>query len=120
MDQLSINLFGLLLIAFIVWWFWLYRSKPRQLQEDAPVEILVQDGVYTPSRIQVAAGQPVTLVFIRKDPAPCAEAVLFEGLNISKHLPLDTPVEVKITPEKAGEYAFSCQMKMYQGSLVVI
>ncbi|MBE9521287.1 MAG: cupredoxin domain-containing protein, partial [Proteobacteria bacterium] len=85
-----------------------------------PIEILVQDGVYTPSRIQVATGKPVTLVFMRKDPAPCAETVLFDGFNISKHLPMDTPVEIKITPEKTGEYAFTCQMKMYQGSLVVV
>ena len=120
MTQWSVNLLGLLLIALIIWWFWFSRSKPRQLQQEGPIEILVQDGVYTPSRIQVAAGKPVTLVFMRKDVTPCAETVLFEGLNISKHLPLDTPVEVKITPEKAGEYAFSCQMKMYQGSLVVV
>ncbi len=120
MDQLSINLLGFLVIAFIVWWFWFSKSKPRKLQEENLVEILVQDGVYTPSRIQVVAGKPVTLVFIRKDPTPCAETVVFDGFNISKHLPLDTPVEIIITPEKTGEYAFTCQMGMYQGSLVVV
>lgn len=120
MDQLSVNLLGLLLIAFIVWWFWLSKSKPRKLQEEDSIEILVQDGVYTPSRIQVAVGKPVTLVFIRKDATPCAETVLFDGFNISEQLPLDTPVEIKIIPEKTGEYAFTCQMKMYQGSLVVV
>ena len=32
---------------------------------------------------------------------------------------LGQPVELTITPKAAGEYAFTCQMQMYRGTLVV-
>jgi plastocyanin domain-containing protein len=83
-----------------------------------PIEIIVDNGVYTPARIEVPAGQPVTLRFVRKDPSPCAEKVLFDDLGISADLPLGKPVDVTMTPPRPGEYEFTCQMRMYRGTLV--
>lgn len=112
------NVAGLVLIAFIVWWFWL--AKPKLLRAGSGViEITVADGVYTPARIEVAAGKPITLRFLRKDPSPCAEKVLFDDFGISRDLPLNEPLEVTLTPVAPGEYEFTCQMRMYRGRLVV-
>ena len=119
MTTLLVNIIGLFTIALIIWWFWLSRPKAQLLQGEKPVEILVQDGVYRPSRIQVAIGKPVTLMFTRKDPSPCAEKVVFDDLNISQDLALDQTTEIKIIPDTIGEHEFTCQMKMYRGSLVV-
>jgi len=116
--MMLVNIIGLLLIAFIVWWFWI--KKPPSLKASSKViEIIVENGVYTPSRIEVNAGQEVSLSFLRKDPSPCAEKVIFDELNLSFDLPINKPVVVKFKAEKAGEYAFTCQMKMYVGSLNV-
>ena len=111
------NVAGLGLVGLIVWWFWL--SKPKaQRAASGVIDVIVEGGVYTPARIEVSAGQPVTLRFLRKDPSPCAEKVLFDDLGIAADLPIGQPVELTITPSKAGEYAFTCQMQMYRGTLV--
>lgn len=116
---MMVNLIGLILIALIVWWFWI--KKPQSLKASSDVvEVIVENGVYTPSRIEVKLGQPVNLSFVRKDPSPCAEKVIFDELNLSFDLPMNKAVAVKFKPEQVGEYAFTCQMKMYVGSLSVI
>ena len=117
MNLILVNLAGLVLIGLIVWWFWL--SKPKaQRAASGVIDVMVEGGVYAPARIEVTAGQPVTLRFLRKDPSPCAEKVLFDELGIAADLPIGQPVELTITPGKAGEYAFTCQMQMYRGMLV--
>ncbi len=114
-----INLLGVVVIALIIWWFWLSRPKAQRAQLDRPIEIIVDDGVYTPARIEVPLGKPVTLRFIRKDASPCAEKVLFDDFNISGDLPVGRPYDISFIPDKPGEHAFTCQMRMYRGSLVV-
>ena len=117
MTTTLVNVAGLAIAGLIVWWFWL--SKPKaQRAASGVIDVIVEGGVYAPARIEVAAGQPVTLRFLRKDPSPCAEKVLFDDLGIAADLPIGQPVELTITPSKAGEYAFTCQMQMYRGTLV--
>jgi plastocyanin domain-containing protein len=114
-----INLLGVVFIGLIVWWFWYYRSPTRVAPEGRPVEIVVADGVYSPARIEVAAGRPVTLRFVRRDPSPCAEKVLFDDLDVSADLPVGRPRDITLTPPKPGEYEFTCPMRMYRGKLIV-
>jgi plastocyanin domain-containing protein len=118
MTNALVNIAGLVLVGLIVWWFWLSKPKAQRAASDV-VEIVVEGGVYTPARIEVAAGRAVKLRFLRKDPSPCAEKVLFDDFGIAADLPIGQPVEISITPEKAGEFAFTCQMQMYRGTLVV-
>ena len=113
-----INLIGLTMIGAVVWWFWLYRPEALRVAGPQPIEIIVADGVYTPARIEVPAGKPVTLRFIRKDPNPCAEKALFDSLSVSADLPIGKPTDVIVTPPQPGEYEFTCQMRMYRGALV--
>ena len=118
MTTVLVNVAGLVLIGLIVWWFWL--SKPKtQRAASGVIDVIVEGGVYVPARIEVVAGQPVTLRFLRKDPSPCAEKVLFDELGIAADLPIGQPVEFTITPKMPGEYAFTCQMQMYRGTLAV-
>ena len=114
----AVNGAGLALIGLIVWWFWLSKPKAQRAARGV-IDVLVEGGVYTPARIEVAAGKPVTLRFLRKDPSPCAEKVLFDDLAVSADLPIGQPVELTLTPKEAGEHAFTCQMQMYRGTLVV-
>lgn len=113
-----VNLAGLALIGLIVWWFWLSQPKTQRATSDV-IDIVVDAGVYTPARIEMQAGQSLRLRFLRKDPSPCAEKVLFDDLGIAADLPVGKPVELTVTPKAAGEYAFTCQMQMYRGTLVV-
>ncbi|MDZ7661932.1 cupredoxin domain-containing protein [Thiohalophilus sp.] len=114
-----INLLGLALMLAIVWWFWIAKPATTQRQGDT-VDILVDDGVYTPSRIETPVNQPITLRFLRKDASPCAEQVIFSDFDISAELPVDDYKAITLTPQEKGEYDFTCQMQMYRGTLIVI
>lgn len=116
--MLVINLLGCLLIALIVWWFWIYKPGEMVVGEGA-VTILVENGIYEPSRIRLPAGQGGLLRFIRRDASPCAAMVIFDDFGISEELPLNTPKDIILPPMDAGEYAFTCQMQMYRGELIV-
>ncbi|MHB8348261.1 MAG: cupredoxin domain-containing protein [Acidiferrobacterales bacterium] len=119
MNVIAVDFAAIAAIALIVWWFWLSHPRARRAGGGAPIEVLVADGVYTPARIEVPPGKPVVLRFLRKDPSPCAEKVVFDGFNTVLDLPLDRTVDLTIVPDRPGEYEFTCQMKMYRGTLVV-
>ncbi len=113
-----VTLIGFALIGFIVWWFWLSQSRLSPIQLDKLIEIKVKEGIYQPASIQVPLNQEITLRFIRQDPSPCAETVIFNTLDINKSLPLNQPTDIKLTLIKPGEYEFTCQMGMYRGKLI--
>ena len=57
MTDMFVNLVGVAVIGLIVWWFWL--SGPRLEAVTGlgrPMDITVEDGVYTPARIEVFLG----------------------------------------------------------------
>lgn len=116
--MMIINILGVILIGLIVWWFWLY--KPREVSaKEGLLTVTVEDGVYQPSRIKLPAGQPATLKFLRKDASPCAAMVLFADFDISEELPLNQPKSIVLPAMTPGEYAFTCQMQMYRGTVLV-
>lgn len=117
--MLLINLAGLILIALIVWWFWLYKPKATQLSED-DLLIIVENGVYQPSQIQLSSGKPHDLIFLRKDASGCSETLLIPELEISETLPLNKRTTVHVPSLAPGEYAFHCQMQMYKGLVTVV
>lgn len=118
--SLLINLGGIVLVGLIIWWFWLSRpggKKPLQVSDE--VTIVVEDGVYEPGLIHARAGQPLTLHFDRRDPSPCAEQVIFHGLDTSEFLDNGKVTTITLQNPPEGEYRFTCQMQMYQGRLIV-
>ena len=119
MMTLIVNLAGLALMAFIIWWFWLWTPRTAARAEQGVVPVTVDDGVYDPAWIETRRGQPITLRFLRKDPSPCAQQVIFEDLGITEELPVGEPRDIRIVPEQTGTYRFTCQMQMYQGRLRV-
>ncbi|MBV1788090.1 cupredoxin domain-containing protein [Marinobacterium sp. D7] len=116
--MMIINLLGLLLIALIVWWFWIYQGPTTQL-DSGQITINVKDGVYDPAHIRVQAGESAQLRFVRRDPSPCASVVVFKDFDISEELPLNQPKVVSLQPMQPGHYPFTCQMQMYRGELIV-
>ena len=89
-DRLSVTIAGVLLIAFIVWFFWLKRSKGTRAAETSggyqEAMILVKGG-YTPDTIIVRAGRPVRLNFRREETASCSDKVIFADFQKSAELP---------------------------------
>lgn len=116
--MIMINISGLLLIALIVWWFWLYKPEAVD-SEGGRITIKVADGIYDPARISLPAGEQATIEFLRTDESPCSAMVVFPDLDISEELPVGTLKAVQLPELEAGEYAFTCQMQMYRGNLVI-
>lgn len=121
-DRWIVTLLGLALIAFIVWFFWLKKSKGTAASVGSSgvqeAMILVKGG-YTPDVIVVKAGRPVRLNFRREETASCSEMLLLPAFSKSVKLPTGENVAVEFTPDKPGEYPFSCQMGMFRGRLIV-
>ena len=119
MESLLINSGGVALILFILWWFFYSTSKTHKSSSGEAIKILVDDGSYQPARIEIPAGQEVLLRFSRKDASPCASQVVFEDIDLSSELSLNHDTDVVVQFDKPGEYDFTCQMKMYRGTLIV-
>lgn len=119
MISIIVNISGLLLVAFIAWWFWVAKKNSIAQSDSDLVTIIVDKGVYKPNIIHSKIGKPVTLRFIRKDPSPCAAAVIFNDFEISAELPVNTAYDITLKPGKIGTFEFSCEMAMYKGKLIV-
>ena len=115
-----INILGIALMVFIVWWFWLWKPKALAPANDTLQKIVVENGSYQPANIVVSVGKQTTLQFLRKDQSPCSSTVVFPEWEISAELPLDEEVEITIHPEKTGVFPFTCQMQMYRGEIHVV
>lgn len=119
MTTIVVNAAGLAVIGFIVWWFWMSRGSARRADDDVPLTIVAEDGVYSPAHIEVQRDRSVVLRFLRKDPSPCAAKVNFTELGVSADLPVGEAREVRLAPLRPGEYEFVCEMHMYRGMLSV-
>jgi plastocyanin domain-containing protein len=120
-DRWMVTTTGLFLIAFIVWFFWMKRSRGVQAAEVSggyqEAMILVKGG-YTPDTIIVRSGKPVRLNFRREETALCSDRVIFPDFQKSAELPTGQTVAVELLPKEPGEFAFACPMGMFRGRLI--
>lgn len=119
--QLLVNLMGLGVVAWIVWYFWLYRKggvSAATISGVQEIEIRVKGG-YDPDTVVVKRGTPVRLLFRRQESSLCSEMVVFDKINRSARLPEGETVAIEFTPERAGVIPFQCQMGMLRGKVVV-
>lgn len=116
MDKIIVLIFGFLSILFTYWFF--FMKKQNTVEASGSIDILV-DGGYKPDRISVPYGQTTTLIFDRRDPSSCLEEVILSDFKVRKFLPLNSKTEIEITPDKKGEFDFSCGMGMFHGKLIV-
>lgn len=119
MLQLLVNIAGILLIGLIIYWFWIATPRKITASQTRPIEILVKDGVYTPAHIQVKQGEKIHLRFIREDPSPCAEKVIFNSLGKTLELAIKESTDIELQLDDTGEIDFTCDMQMYRGKLIV-
>jgi plastocyanin domain-containing protein len=120
--EILVTLGGLVTIGAIARFFWGPRGDGVRaaLTSSGHQELMVLvKGGYTPDTIDVQAGIPVRLNFRRDESAACTETVVFPEFGRSVALPEGETVPVEFTPERAGEYAFHCQMGMVRGRLLV-
>ncbi|PSB31900.1 cupredoxin domain-containing protein [Stenomitos frigidus] len=112
---------GAALIGLELWWFLFSKKQSQKAEAKQGVQELTitVDGGYEPSQVVVSVGQPVRLNFFRKDPSSCLETVVLPAFHIAQNLSLNQVTTVEFTPEKPGQYPFTCGMNMFRGVVEV-
>jgi plastocyanin domain-containing protein len=120
-SEIFVAVAGVCLIAFVLWYFFGERERASAtLSESGLQEIKVTvKGGYSPDVIVVRKGVPVRLNFYRDETASCSEQVIFGDFNIARDLPAYKTTAVEFTPDRAGEFTFTCGMNMLRGKLIV-
>jgi plastocyanin domain-containing protein len=120
-SEIGVILGGIAVIGFILWYFFGERAKvAAQVGSSGVQEIKVTvKGGYSPDVIVVKQGQPVRLDFYRDETSGCSEQVIFGDFGIARDLPAYKTTPIAFTPNKAGEFTFTCGMNMLRGKLIV-
>ena len=109
------------LIALVLWYFFGEREAVAATETDGGVQqvrITVKGG-YSPDTVVVRQGRPVRLDFYRDETASCSETVVFGDFGIARDLPPFKTTSVEFTPDRPGEFTWTCGMNMLRGKLVV-
>jgi plastocyanin domain-containing protein len=115
-DQIIITILGVFLIAFIYRYF--LGKKEKVIEASGEVDIKVEGG-YTPEVISIPKGKTTKINFLRTDATDCLEEVVLGDFKVRKHLPLNEKISIELTPQKTGEFKYSCGMNMYHGKIIV-
>jgi hypothetical protein len=95
-------------------------AKPPEVAiPSGAIRIRIESGGFAPARVQIPAGKPVKLAFIRSADPNCGSKVVFPELGITRDVPVGGAAIVELASQKAGELRFACGMGMYRGSIVV-
>lgn len=108
-------------IAFVLWYFFGEREKvAASVGQSGAQEIKITvKGGYSPDVIVVKQGEPVRLDFYRDETASCSEKVIFSDFGIARDLPAFKTTSIEFTPDKSGEFTWTCGMNMLRGKLIV-
>lgn len=119
--EIIVVLGGAGLIALVLWYFFGEReSIAAAVNEGGVQEInITVKGGYSPDVIAVKRGTPVRLNFYRDETSSCSEQVILSDFRIARDLPAFKTTAVEFTPDKSGEFPFTCGMNMLHGKLVV-
>ena len=94
------------------------RVEPRS-EELRRFQVTADGEGFHPGSIKIPAGRPITLVVTRTSDNTCAKEIVIPSLNVTRDLPLNRPVEIRIPPQEKGSVTYACGMNMYRGRLVV-
>jgi plastocyanin domain-containing protein len=119
--KIVVVLGGLTLVGAELWWFLGRKQKQQQATPSNGVQevLITVDGGYRPDRVVVVVNEPVRLSFYRLDRNSCLNEVLIPDFGISSRLPIGQTTTVEFLPTKAGEYTFTCGMRMFRGVIEV-
>ena len=109
------------MIAIVIWYFFGEREKVAAVVTETgaqEIKITVKGG-YSPDVIVVKRGVPVKLEFFRDETSSCSDQVILGDFGIARDLPAFKTTAIEFTPDKTGEFSFTCGMNMLHGKLVV-
>jgi plastocyanin domain-containing protein len=120
--EIWVTIGGIAAIGWVIWYFFLgERAQTRAAMGASGVqEVKVRvKGGYEPDVIVVQKDRPVRLDFYRDETSSCSDTVVLGDFGIARPLPAFQTTPVEFTPQKAGEFTFTCGMNMMRGKLIV-
>lgn len=91
------------------------RARPR-LQK---FTVKITERGFEPETLTLRRGIQARITFLRTTDNTCAKEVVLRDFGIKRDLPLNELVVITITPNKKGEFSFTCGMNMMRGKLIV-
>ncbi|HVG28774.1 MAG TPA: cupredoxin domain-containing protein [Pyrinomonadaceae bacterium] len=119
--EIAVVVAGAVLVGLVLWYFFGERERVgARAASDGVQEIdITVKGGYSPDLVVVRAGLPVRLNFYRDETDSCSERVIFGDFHVARELPAFKTTPVEFTPERAGEFTWTCGMSMMRGKLIV-
>lgn len=121
-SEIAVIIVGVALIGLTLWYFFGERDKVAAKVDEATgvqeINVTIKGG-YSPDVIAVKEGVPVRLNFYRDETGSCSEQVVFGDFGIARDLPAFQTTPIEFTPDKSGEFTFTCGMNMLRGKLIV-
>lgn len=123
MDKLLVVVISSVLVGLIVWWF--FGNKHYDVVDSVQVDAvqtatITVDGGYSPAVLSLKVGVPAEITFIRKDPSGCLEEIIMPDFGVAEKLPVNQPHVVSITPQRTGEFTYTCGMRMFSAKVRVV
>ena len=123
MDKLLVVVISSVLVGLIVWWF--FGNKHYDVVDSVQVDsvqtaTITVDGGYSPAVLSLKVGVPAEITFIRKDPSGCLEEIIMPDFGIAVKLPVNQPHVVSFTPQRTGEFTYTCGMRMFSAKVRVV
>ena len=120
-DRVAAVVTGLALIVFLYVFFFGKRRVVARPVPAGPQEVTVAvAGGYKPDVIVARRGMPLKIVFDRRESNPCSDEVVLPEFGIRLALPAHQKTAIEITPQREGDFPFSCGMNMLHGKIRVV
>ena len=120
-DRVGAVAVGIALLVFLYVFFFGKKRAAVQPPPTGPQEITITvAGGYKPDTIVAKKGMPLKLVFDRRETNPCTDEVVLPEFGIRQALPPHARTVIEVTPEREGEFPFSCGMNMLHGKIKVV
>ena len=114
----SYSVMGLLAVVLCATAFALpLTAKPTPRVQKFTVKITERG--FEPVFLKLRRGVQARITFLRTTDQTCATEIVLRDFGIKRDLPLNQPVVVTLTPNKKGEFDFTCGMNMMRGELIV-
>jgi plastocyanin domain-containing protein len=92
-------------------------AKPKLRVQKFTVKITERG--FEPVSLTLRRGVQARITFLRTTDQTCAKEIVLRDFGVKRDLPLNQPVVVTLTPNKKGEFDFTCGMNMMRGKLIV-
>lgn len=90
-------------------------AKPRPQR----LTVKITQRGFEPDTLKLRRGVQARITFLRTTDQTCATEIVLRDFGIRRSLPLNQPVVITLTPNKRGEFIFTCGMNMMRGKLIV-